>query len=285
MEDNNGILSNDLPWLIFSLNGFTYAINTEFVTGILVPPDNLTPVPDAPTEYRGIVDIRGEVYPVIDMRSLFGYQSLEKECADFTAMLDAREQDHLNWANELKHCVEADIDFTLTTDPHKCEFGKWYDEFKKNPHNADFSLHKIEKPHEELHHTAEKIAEIRKRPDSPDKTRKLTELMNMVFDEYVPEIVNIIDESKRRYKTFFRETMVTFNSAAGNVAIVVDKVLAVDRITPVSGRKNMDRIFASPFFTGVARNNRVNDDILVIDDKKIIAKSEHDIPSETSSEK
>ena len=107
----------------------------------------------------------------------------------------------------------------------------------------------------------------------------------MVFDEYVPEIVNIMDEAKRRYKTFFRETMVTFNSSAGNAAIVVDKVLAVDRITPVSGRNNMDRIFASPFFTGVARNNRVNDDILIIDDKKIIAKTEHDIPSETSSEK
>lgn len=279
MEDKNGILSNALPWLIFSLNGFTYAINTEFVTGILVPPDKFTPVPDAPSEYRGIVDIRGEVYPVIDMRSLFGYQPLEKESADFTAMLEAREQDHLNWANELKRCVEADIDFTLTTDPHKCAFGKWYDEFKNSPHNSDYSLHKIEKPHEELHRTADKIAEIRKRPDSPDKTRKLNELMNMVFDEFVPEILNIMDEAKRRYKTFFRETMVTFNSEGGNAAIVVDKVLAVDRITPVSGRNNMDRIFNSPYFIGVARNNRVNDDILVIDDKKIIVKTSHDIPN------
>lgn len=280
MEEKKGILSSDLPWLIFSLNGFTYAVNTEFVTGILVPPDNFTPVPDAPPEYRGIADIRGEVYPVIDMRSLFGYPSLEKECSDFTAMLEVREQDHLNWANELKRCVESGEEFTLTTDPHKCAFGKWYDEFRKNPHNADYSLHKIEKPHEELHHTAEKIAELRRLPDSPDKTRKLTELMNMVFDEYVPEIVNIMDESKRRYRSFFRETMVTFNSESGNAAIVVDKVLAVDRIVPVSGRKNMDRIFASPYFTGVARSSRVNDDILIIDDKKIIAKTGHDIPGE-----
>lgn len=280
MESKESILKNELPWLIFSLNGFTYAINSEFVTGILVPPDNFTAVPDAPSEYRGIVNIRGEVYPVIDMRSLFGYPSLEKECADFTAMLEVREQDHLNWANELKRCIEANEEFTLTTDPHKCAFGQWYDKFKRNPHNSDYALHKIEKPHEELHHTAEKIAELRKRPDSAEKTRKLTELMNMVFDEYVPEIVNIMDESKRRYRSFFRETMITFNSQAGNTAIVVDKVLAVDRIQPVSGRNNMDRIFASPYFIGVAHNNRVNDDILVIDDKKLIEKAENDIPSE-----
>lgn len=280
MEDNNRIIGNDLPWLIFSLNGFTYAINTEFVTGILVPPDKFTAVPDAPSEYRGIVNIRGEVYPIIDMRCLFGYPSLEKECMDFTAMLDAREQDHLNWANELKRCVDCGEEFTLTTDPHKCVFGKWYDEFKKNPYNADYSLHKIEQPHAELHQTAEKIKEIRSRPDSPEKTRKLTELMNMVFDEYVPEIVNIIDESKRRYKSFFRETMVTFNSNAGNVSIVVDKVLAVDKIVPVSGRTNMDRIFSSPYFIGVARNSRVDDDILIIDDKKLIAKSKQDIPDQ-----
>lgn len=280
MEDNNRILDNDLPWLIFSLNGFTYAINTEFVTGILVPPDKVTAVPNAPSEYRGIVNIRGEVYPIIDMRCMFGYPSLEKECTDFTAMLDAREQDHLNWANELKRCVDCGEEFTLTTDPHKCVFGKWYDEFKKNPHNADYSLHKIEQPHAELHHTAEKIKEIRRRPDSPEKTRKLTELMNMVFDEYVPEIVNIMDESKRRYKSFFRETMVTFNSSAGNVSIVVDKVLAVDKIVPVSGRTNMDRIFSSPYFIGVARNSRVDDDILIIDDKKLIAKSKQDIPDQ-----
>ncbi|MGN1134963.1 MAG: chemotaxis protein CheW [Oscillospiraceae bacterium] len=278
MEDK--ILNNDLPWLIFSLCGFTYAINTEFVTGILIPPDNLTAVPDAPEEYRGIVNIRGAVYPVIDMRRLFGYPSLDKECEDFTAMLEQREKDHINWANELKRSVEAGEDFKLTTDPHKCAFGMWYDEFKKNPHNADYSLHKIEAPHEALHRTAEDIAAVRKLPDSPNKERKLSELMNIVFDEYVPEIVNIMDESKNRYKSFFRETMVTFNSDGGNTAIIVDKVLAVDKITPVSGRTNMDRIFSSPFFTGVARNSRVDDDILIIDDRKVIAKSTHDIPND-----
>lgn len=280
MQDNDKILKNELPWLIFSLCGFTYAINTEFVTGILVPPDNLTAVPNTPQEYRGITNIRGEVYPVIDMRRLFGYPSLDKECDDFTAMLEEREKDHINWANELKHSVEANEDFKLTTDPHKCQFGIWFDNFKKNPHNADYSLHKIETPHEALHKIADEIALVRKQPDSAEKNHKLNELMNTVFDQYVPEIVNIMDESKRRYKSFFRETMVTFNSDMGNTAIVVDKVLAVDKITPVSGRANMERIFSSPFFTGVARNSRVNDDILVIDEKKIIAKTRKDIPEE-----
>lgn len=279
MADNDkNLLENDMPWLIFSLCGRTYAVKSENVTGIMTIPDKITPVPAAPDIYRGITDVRGSVHPVLDMRRLFGFPSLDDECKDFTAMLDQREKDHIEWANELKRCVEADEKFTLTTDPHACKFGKWYDEFKSNPHNADYSLHKIEIPHNELHKTAALIAEERKKPDSPEKMHNITELLNLVIDEYVPEITDIMDEARRRYKSFYRETMVTFSKGGSRLAIIVDKVLAVDKIEQVSGKENMNRILSSKYFTGVARSRRVDDEILVVDENKIMQQAEKDVP-------
>lgn len=272
--------NDNLPWLIFSLCNHVYAIHSRYVTSIIVPPERITAVPDAPEIYRGLVDIRGEVYPILDMRMLFKYISLDKECEEFIETMDLREKDHIEWAEELKRCVKEDCDFTLTTNPDACKFGVWYNEYKKHATNADFALTKIEKPHAELHRTAELIAEARKLPDSIEKKRRIDELLNLVTEEYVPEIVAIIDEAKRRYRSFYRETMVLLSTGESTLAIVVDKVLAVDTVTFVDGKINMSKIFNSKFFMGVCHNRRVDNDILIIDEEKLIAKAEQDIPKE-----
>ena len=281
---NPNVDTDNLPWLIFSLCNHIYAIHSRYVTSIMVPPDRITSVPDAPDIYRGLVEIRGQVYPVLDMRMLFKYIPLETECEQFMQLMDERERDHIEWAEELKRCVKEDRDFTLTTDPNACKFGIWYNEYKKHTTNADFSLNKIEKPHTELHKTAELIAETRKMPDSIEKRRRIDELLNLVTEEYVPEIMDIIDESKRRYRSFYRETMVLLSTGEATLAIVVDKVLAVDTVQMVEGKINMSKIFNSKFFTGVCHNRRVNDDILIIDEEKLIAKAEKDIPIDKAEE-
>jgi len=42
----------------------------------VVPGNKITPVPHAPAFISGIVNIRGEVITVVDLRVLFGYQSM-----------------------------------------------------------------------------------------------------------------------------------------------------------------------------------------------------------------
>ncbi|MBQ8826327.1 MAG: chemotaxis protein CheW [Oscillospiraceae bacterium] len=275
---NPNVDTDNLPWLIFSLCNHVYAIHSRYVTSIMVPPDRITPVPDAPDIYRGLTEIRGQVYPILDMRMLFKYIPLETECEQFIELMNEREKDHIEWAKELEKCVREDRDFTLTTDPNACKFGVWYNEYKKHGTNADFSLNKIEKPHAELHQTADLIAETRKMPDSVQKRRRIDELLNLVTEEYVPEIMAIIDEAKRRYRSFYRETMVLLSTGEATLAIVVDKVLAVDTVTMVEGKINMSKIFNSKFFTGVCHNRRVENDILIIDEEKLIAKAEKDVP-------
>ncbi len=273
--------NNSLPWLIFNICDNIYAIHSKNVTSIITPPDRITPIPDASENYRGVIEVRGEIYPLLDMRKLFKKKSLEEECQSFIEMMDRRERDHLEWAEELERSVAEDKEFTLTSDPHACKFGIWYDEYKKSAVNADYVLHKIDKPHKQLHYTADLIASARAMPDSPEKTFRLKELVRMVAEEYVPEIRAIIDESKRKYRSFYRETFILLKTESYNLAIAVDKVLAVDSILQIEGKSSMNMIINSRYFIGVARNRRVDGDILMINDDKIIDIAQSEIPAES----
>lgn len=286
MSESTAVNNNteNLPWLIFTLRSHYYAIHSRYVTGIMVPPDSITPVPEAPDIYRGVVEIRSEVYPVLDMRKMFGFPSIDTECKEFTEMMDAREKDYIEWVNELKRSVEADTEFTLTTDPHACKFGLWYDDFRKHSANSSYVLNKIDAPHCKLHETADLIAEARKITDPDEKKHRTDELLKLVTKDYAPEILSIIDEAKRRYHSSYRETLVLLSTGDANLAIAVDKVVAVDKVTIIKGGSNMSKIFNSQYFIDVARNSRVDNDILLINDAKIIEKAEKEVPKQESPE-
>lgn len=53
-----------------------YAIDVLNVREIIRPMD-ISPVPRAPAEYLGVINLRGKVVPVIDLRIKFGLESVE----------------------------------------------------------------------------------------------------------------------------------------------------------------------------------------------------------------
>lgn len=59
-------------WVVFSLASNTYGIDVQSVRSIerLQP---VTRVPNAPTHVKGVINLRGVVTPVIDLRLRLGY--------------------------------------------------------------------------------------------------------------------------------------------------------------------------------------------------------------------
>ena len=58
-------------WLGFSLKGQRYAVALGSVREVIRPGD-ITPVPGAPEDVLGIVNLRGQIVPVLDGRRRFG---------------------------------------------------------------------------------------------------------------------------------------------------------------------------------------------------------------------
>jgi purine-binding chemotaxis protein CheW len=65
------IASNELPLVVFRLGGEAYGLRLHEVREIIMA-GVVTPVPRAPSFIDGVLNLRGEVMPVIDLRDRFG---------------------------------------------------------------------------------------------------------------------------------------------------------------------------------------------------------------------
>ena len=63
--------ADDLELLVFELAGVRYALELSAVREV-VSAVMIAPLPDAPPVIEGIVDVRGEIVPVYDLRHRFG---------------------------------------------------------------------------------------------------------------------------------------------------------------------------------------------------------------------
>lgn len=79
MSENNMMIQKDMEtekYLSFYSADVEYAVNIKYVTDII----NLLPItflPKIPKYIKGIVNLRGKIIPVIDIRMRFGKESIE----------------------------------------------------------------------------------------------------------------------------------------------------------------------------------------------------------------
>lgn len=61
------------PFVLFELAGTAYAVASEVVQQMEMV-EHITPVPDAPSFVDGVVFVRGQVVPVVNLRARFGLE-------------------------------------------------------------------------------------------------------------------------------------------------------------------------------------------------------------------
>lgn len=66
----------EFPWLIFKLDKNLYTINSKMITSIVMIPDEITYLPNVTEYLTGLIHLRGNVVPLIDLKSLFKLSNL-----------------------------------------------------------------------------------------------------------------------------------------------------------------------------------------------------------------
>ena len=79
--------SEGMPLVVFSLATETYGIPTDYVRDVQ-PLRQITPVPCTPDFVVGVINIRGSIYSVIDIRSFFGVRAKEITAATKVIVVD-----------------------------------------------------------------------------------------------------------------------------------------------------------------------------------------------------
>lgn len=63
-------------YLSFMSNGSEYAVDIQYITDI-IKRQPVTFLPKLPEYIKGIINLRGKIIPIIDMRLRFGFESIE----------------------------------------------------------------------------------------------------------------------------------------------------------------------------------------------------------------
>ena len=66
------------PFILFELSGTTYGVRSRFVQQIEMI-DDVASVPNAHPAVEGVVLVRGQVIPALNLRTRFGFERIERD--------------------------------------------------------------------------------------------------------------------------------------------------------------------------------------------------------------
>ncbi len=226
-------------YLIFELSREAYAVPVSNVLNLLkYEPDALRQPFGADSHIHGYLTYQGIVVPVRDLRPALGMPTMAQETEEVIGILDARKQDHINWLDELEASVREKRSFRLTTDPHACKFGKWYDALMASPEEIhhftngngtlDGILHAFHEPHARIHAIAIEVGELMadKRHDDAMK------VINRAREGDLRTMVNLFDRARALVASLSRTLLLVLEYEDERLGILVDQVNSLQTLTP-----------------------------------------------------
>jgi chemotaxis signal transduction protein len=234
-----------LPYVIAGVKGLPLAVSAEYVQEIVQTP-RWHAVPNTPRHIRGVINLRGKVLPLVDLRLRLNLPSALEEVDQMIAMLVAREQDHILWLRELLGAVTEGRPFTLARDPTECAFGKWYYSYK--PEDIGFAsvMCRIEMPHRRIHTIANAVLKHAEQGEH----EKAKEMILRTEKGDLRTVVKLFEEARTAFQESQKEVAIVLTDGRKHLSLTVDRVESVEAIaedaienaTPAMGSVKSDLI-------------------------------------------
>ncbi len=257
-SDAEGILSEVpgtvLPYVVFRLQDNKFALSSRYVLHIEVL-GNVTPMAGMGEFCRGIILFNDISVPVFDMRSMFGICNYVNELESF---MQERIKNHEDWVAALENSVENGVEFKMTTDPHKCAFGKWFDTFESDNSYFNVYIRSVDAPHKAIHKTGEVVMRLMregKRDEAMDVIRKMK-------DTDFVRTKEILAGASKIYMEGSREMLIVLQMEDGLKGIVVDSITDIKPLNDMCGvPKNSE---TSKYISNIAKDKTQEGDIELI---------------------
>ena len=265
------VFSAQEPWVLFKLNKQTYGVPAHITQEMISIPE-VTPVPRAPEAVRGVINLRGSVIALIDLRIKLNQPSLVQQLTELTDMLAQREKEHVEWVEALARYVHSGEPFTLSRDPHECAFGRWYDNYHTDNPQLVGVLLRFDAPHKALHAAANSITALLNNGDKNGAEAALEALRGGALvkmqDLFAELIRNLTLTSKQ-------EIAVVVEQENSVIAITVDAVDAVESlqmgsVEDLPGKTDLEN---NLIVNMLGRRSSNGDPVLIPDLGKIIRES------------
>jgi chemotaxis signal transduction protein len=234
-----------LPYVIAGVKGLQLGVSAAYVQEIVRTP-RWHVVPNTPRHIRGVINLRGKVLPLVDLRVRMGLPSALEDVEEMIAMLVAREQDHVLWLRELQGAVSEGRPFTLARDPTECAFGKWYYSYK--PEDIGFAsvMYRFEMPHRRIHGIADAVLKCAEQ----GQHEKAKEIILRTEKGDLHTVVNLFAEARAAFRESHKEVAIVLTDGRKHLSLTVDSVASVEALaedtiedaTPAMGSVKSDLI-------------------------------------------
>lgn len=242
-QDSTG---ETLPHIIFKLKDHKYAISSEFVIHMeaLGP---VTPMVDMDAHCRGMIIFNGVSVPIYNLRSMFGIGDFGKE---LEAMMQQRIQDHEKWVEELERTVLESREFMLTTDPHACAFGKWYDSFESDNSYLNVFLKSIDEPHRKIHQTGDTVKKLMAQSKQDEALAAIKDMK----ETYFQKTISLLSQVSSAYVEGSKEMLIYYQVDGVLKGIVVDSISDIHVLDDLYGLPEMLQTGENPYIERVAKD-------------------------------
>jgi purine-binding chemotaxis protein CheW len=200
------------------------AIPLASVQEVLLLP-HVVAVPRVAPYVRGVINIRGSILPLIDLRVILGMHSFEEQLCALDKTLQVRTEDHKRWLAELEASIKEKRPFKLARNPHMCAFGKWYDTYK--PQNDTITFQQYWRSFDEPHQTIHGIADIALDLAARGEYDQAMAVIDKTRQGVLSSMLGLFSRGGEMMRQTSRELAVVLKSANQSIAVSADGVQAV----------------------------------------------------------
>ncbi|MDR0821320.1 MAG: chemotaxis protein CheW [Oscillospiraceae bacterium] len=266
-------VAEELPWLVFKLHNLAYTINSHIVTSIVQIPDTITPVASAPEEFRGVLNFRGDILPILDLRKFFGVVSRDSEVESYVEAFAEAKVIHSAWLADLERHLTSGERFTQAFTQKSCKFGAWAEAKQKSSSlsGSASALTELLSHHSVFHQAAERFFRTVTNTKESNYGQLLDSVAYTALKNSANTFFDELDSTAEEFKETVNEMVVVVNDDQHSLGFVVDEVVAVDELDILSAEKKFPTFQKTKFFNGVAHSAKIHGDILLVNEDILLA--------------
>lgn len=260
----------DSLWVIFRIAGNQYAINSDYINGILMEPEQVTGVPDSEPYVRGIIKNRGQIITLLDVRTIFGQMGLDKDYDEFCLWMDELKQKHMDWVEALKHCSVKNQRFIVTKDSQIP--GITYQAGRLKIDSVRVLLDKANEVCIRLKEEAISLEKALNQTVNQERSlQKTLDTSLQKADQYLRQILSFLDKAREAYLENCRRMMIVIknNTHKREVGLIVDEIVGVNKLGLTFSNTTLENMNHSSLIRAVASSQEDDELILLLDENEI----------------
>lgn len=262
----------NFPWLIFKLNDQLYALNCRHVVTIQNKPTELVPALEAPDYVSGLMNVRGEILPLISTRRLFGMFSQLEAGNEFAQLIDKVKNEHGEYISLLETCIKKRTKVVFPTSVEELSLYQWIQKYHSENQKLMAQLQLAIEPLNALFEASMSIIQCSNQCAICARPECQYTVLKKIKEEHAPRIINVLEECKRIYVESSGDKVIILKNSDYSVGYSIDDVIAVEEIVVISTASNTRSIESSKYLYGVGTRAQDKEEkiILLLDDQALI---------------